>query len=149
MHSDCAEGTLGSPGIPELGGFHKFLPSNNEDEENWGEKGDVYASDEFRMYEYKVRRPGGEILGGIITVAQPVQTSGRVLADEETLVNTPMAFSSVGFILHVTGHSHAKMEEIADAGGSPQFPVSYWSIITNFDVGQAAVFASYVAISFT
>ena len=35
--------------------LHKFLPSNNEDEASWPGV-DAYSCDEFRMYEFKVRR---------------------------------------------------------------------------------------------
>ncbi|KAL3690771.1 hypothetical protein R1sor_004422 [Riccia sorocarpa] len=43
----------GSPNIP----MSKFLPSNNDDDETWGGAVvDVYACDQFRMFEFKVRR---------------------------------------------------------------------------------------------
>lgn len=38
-----------------LAAFHKYLPSNNEDEASWPAV-DAYSCDEFRMYEFKVRR---------------------------------------------------------------------------------------------
>lgn len=38
-----------------LAALHKYLPSNNEDEASWPAV-DAYSCDEFRMYEFKVRR---------------------------------------------------------------------------------------------
>ncbi|EFJ05536.1 hypothetical protein SELMODRAFT_449116 [Selaginella moellendorffii] len=35
--------------------LHRFLPSNNSDEATWSAE-DVYSCDEFRMFEFKVRR---------------------------------------------------------------------------------------------
>lgn len=47
----------GSPTMSDaVSAFHKYLPSNNEDEEAWGSTVDVYACDQFRMFEFKVRR---------------------------------------------------------------------------------------------
>ncbi|CAI5474040.1 unnamed protein product [Closterium sp. Yama58-4] len=43
----------GCGGIPDVGGLRRFLPSNNDDD---GEAVDGYANDEFRMFEFKVRR---------------------------------------------------------------------------------------------
>lgn len=48
---------VGSPTTPDsVSAFHKYLPSNNEDEESWASTVDVYACDQFRMFEFKVRR---------------------------------------------------------------------------------------------
>lgn len=48
---------VGSPTMSDsVSAFHKYLPSNNEDEESWGSTVDVYACDQFRMFEFKVRR---------------------------------------------------------------------------------------------
>lgn len=38
-----------------ISSLHKFLPSNNEEEASWPAV-DAYSCDEFRMYEFKVRR---------------------------------------------------------------------------------------------
>ncbi|CAM6096793.1 unnamed protein product [Calypogeia fissa] len=48
---------VGSPTMSDsVSAFHKYLPSNNEDEESWASTVDVYACDQFRMFEFKVRR---------------------------------------------------------------------------------------------
>lgn len=52
---------VGSPVFPDaITALHKFLPSNNDDDEIWPADAwpatDVYSCDDFRMYEFKVRR---------------------------------------------------------------------------------------------
>eukprot|EP00249_Psilotum_nudum_P022662 c28603_g1_i1 orf=317-2290(+) len=55
-HSCSSGAAVGSPVLPDgIHSLHKFLPSNNEDTEFFPAV-DVYSSDEFRMYEFKVRR---------------------------------------------------------------------------------------------
>eukprot|EP00249_Psilotum_nudum_P022665 c28603_g1_i4 orf=488-2416(+) len=53
----CNSGAMGgSPILPDvINALHKFLPSNNEDTEFFSAM-DAYSSDEFRMYEFKLRR---------------------------------------------------------------------------------------------
>ncbi len=48
---------VGSPTFPDsvVHSFNKFLPCNNEDEEAWSAV-DMYGCDQFRMFEFKVRR---------------------------------------------------------------------------------------------
>ncbi|KAG0573960.1 hypothetical protein KC19_VG225500 [Ceratodon purpureus] len=46
--------SMGSPTFSDVL-FNKFLPSNNEDEEAWPAV-DMYGCDQFRMFEFKVRR---------------------------------------------------------------------------------------------
>jgi hypothetical protein len=46
--------SMGSPTFSDAL-FNKFLPSNNEDEEAWPAV-DMYGCDQFRMFEFKVRR---------------------------------------------------------------------------------------------
>ena len=47
---------MGSPTFSDsLQAFNKFLPSNNEDEDAWPAV-DMYGCDQFRMFEFKVRR---------------------------------------------------------------------------------------------
>ncbi|XP_024378892.1 uncharacterized protein [Physcomitrium patens] len=46
--------SMGSPTFSDAL-FNKFLPSNNEDEEAWPVV-DMYGCDQFRMFEFKVRR---------------------------------------------------------------------------------------------
>ncbi|GLJ29705.1 hypothetical protein SUGI_0585860 [Cryptomeria japonica] len=51
------QGSCSSPRLEDLiGALQKYLPSNNEDEEGSLPSADAYACDEFRMYEFKVRR---------------------------------------------------------------------------------------------
>jgi len=55
MSSGCSP-LVGSPTFCDsLHSFNKFLPSNNEDEEAWTVV-DTYGCDQFRMFEFKVRR---------------------------------------------------------------------------------------------
>ncbi|CAM6074832.1 unnamed protein product, partial [Sphagnum tenellum] len=55
MSSGCSP-LVGSPTFCDsLQSFNKFLPSNNEDEEAWTVV-DTYGCDQFRMFEFKVRR---------------------------------------------------------------------------------------------
>lgn len=49
-----AGSSMGSPTFSEAL-FNKYLPSNNEDEEAWPAV-DMYGCDQFRMFEFKVRR---------------------------------------------------------------------------------------------
>jgi hypothetical protein len=54
--SGSSSSLVGSPTFPDsLHSFNKFLPSNNEDEEAWPAV-DMYGCDQFRMFEFKVRR---------------------------------------------------------------------------------------------
>ncbi|KAL2623372.1 hypothetical protein R1flu_003577 [Riccia fluitans] len=58
---DGSSSIVGSPNLPGSPmsniPMSKFLPSNNDDDETWGGAVvDVYACDQFRMFEFKVRR---------------------------------------------------------------------------------------------
>ncbi|KAI5064648.1 hypothetical protein GOP47_0021318 [Adiantum capillus-veneris] len=67
--ADCMVGSplfsdgngVGSPIFSDaFSAFHKFLPSNTNDDESWPADAfpamDAYSCDDFRMYEFKVRR---------------------------------------------------------------------------------------------